>query len=122
VKTYLVFVRSKPKVLDSFSGVLGPPEEECITSSRSSQGQLIQSQSLSTCGEDTSTSGCSKSEGSNAELGNNEEAVVIGDCANNDNGLVVRLLGGVRDNSGDGNRRPVDAGHEKPAKNNLIEG
>jgi len=51
--------------------------------------------------EDARTSGCGESKGSNAELGNSQETVVIGDCANNNNGLVVRLLGGVRNNSGD---------------------
>lgn len=101
LKTYLVLMGPKAKVLDSLSGVLGSSEEEGVASSGSSQSQLIQSQSLSSCIEDASTSGGSESEGGNAELRNSQETVVIGDCANYDNGLVVGLLGGVRDNSGD---------------------
>jgi hypothetical protein len=110
---YLVLMRSKAKVLDSLSSVLGSSEEECVASSRSSQCQLIQSQSLSTSSEDARTSSCSEAKCGNAELGNSQKTVVIGDCANNDNGLVVGLLGGVRNNSGDRDWRSVDVGHEE---------
>ncbi len=108
-----MLMRSKAKVLDSFSSVLGSSEEERVASGRSSQSQLIQSQSLSTSSEDARTSSCSEAKCGNAELGNSQKTVVIRDCANNDNGLVVGLLGGVRNNSGDRDRRSVDAGHEK---------
>jgi len=113
---------SKAEVLDSLSGILGSSEEEGVASSGGSQCQLIQSQSFSTCSKDARTSGCSESEGSNAELGNSQETVVIGDCANNDNSLVVGLLGGVANNSGNRDWRSVDAGHEESAQNDLVEG
>lgn len=117
-----MLVGSKAEVLNSLSGVLGSSEEEGVASGRSSQGQLIQSQCLSTCSEDTRTSRRSESKGGNTELGNSQEAVVIGDCTNNDNGLVVGLLGGVRNNSGDRDWRSVDTGHEESAENDLVEG
>jgi len=117
-----VLVGTKAKVLDGLSGVLGTSEEKGIASSRSSERQLIQSQSLSTCGKNASTSSCSESESSNAELGDGQETVVISDGANNNNGLVIGLLGGVRNNSRDGDGRSVDAGHEKSAENDLVEG
>lgn len=98
---HLVLVGSEAEMLDSLSGILWSSEEKGIASSRSSQCQLIQSQSLSTSSDDASTSGCSEAKGSNAELGYSQETVIIGDSANYDNGLVVRLLGGVRDNPGD---------------------
>lgn len=108
-----MLVRSKAKVLNSLSSVLGSSEEERVASGRSSQSQLIQSQSLSTSSEDARTSSCSEAKCGNAELGNSQKTVVIGDCANNDNGLVVGLLGGVHNNSGDRDWRSVDAGHEE---------
>lgn len=66
MKFYLVLVGSKTKVLDSLSGVLGSSEKEGVASGRSSQRQLIQSQSLSTSSENACTSGCGESEGGNA--------------------------------------------------------
>jgi len=109
-------------VLDSLSGVLWSSEKESVASGRSPQGQLIQSQSLPTSRENACTSGCGESESGNAELGNSQETVVIGDCANNDNGLVVGLFGSVRNNSGDRDGWTIDAGHEESAENDLVEG
>ena len=117
-----MLVGSEAKVLDSLSSILGSSEEEGVASGRGSQSQLIQSQSLSTCREDACASSCSESEGGNTELGNSQETVVIGNCANNDNGLLVGLLRGIRNNSRDRDRRSVDAGHEKPAENDFVEG
>ena len=116
-----MLMRSEAEVLDSLSSVLGSSEQESVASGRGSQCQLIQSQSFSTCGKDTRTSCCGEPEGSNAELRNSQETVVIGDCANNDNSLVVGLLGRVGNNSRNRNRRSVDAGHEESAKNDLVE-
>ena len=113
---------SKAEVLDSLSGILGSSEEEGVASSGGSQCQLIQSQGFSTCSKDARTSGCGESESSNAELRNSQETVVIGDCANNDNIIFVGLLGGVANNSGNRDWRSVDAGHEKSAQNDLVEG
>jgi hypothetical protein len=120
--TYLVLVGSEAEVLNSLSGVLGSSEEQGVASSGSSKSQLIQSQNLSSSSEDAGTSRSGEAKSGNAELGDGQETVVIGDSANNDNGLVVGLLGGIRNNSGDGNRGSVDAGHEKSAENYLIEG
>jgi hypothetical protein len=117
-----VLMGTKAEVLYSLSSVLGSSKQEGVASCRGSQGQLIQSQSLSTCSEDARTSGCGETESGHTELGNSQETVVIGDSANNDNGLVVGLFGGVRNNSGDRDRRSVDAGHEKSAEHDLVEG
>jgi hypothetical protein len=118
---YLVLVRSKTEVLNSLSSILRPSEKEGVASGRSSQGQLIQSQGLATSSNNTRTSGRSESKSGNTELGNSEEAVVISDCANNDDRLVVGLFGGVRDNSRDRDWRSIDTGHKESAQNNLVE-
>lgn len=116
-----MLVGTKAKVLDSLSGVLGTSEEEGVASGRGTESQLIESQNLPTSSNNTRTGGSSEAEGCNAELWNCQETVVIGDSANNDDGLVVRLLRGVRDDSGDRNWRSVDAGHKKAAEHNLVE-
>jgi len=83
---------------------------------------LIESQNLSSSSENAGASRSGEAKSGDAELRDGQETVVIGDSANNDNGLVVGLLGGVRNNSGDGDRGSVDAGHEKSAENDLVEG
>lgn len=60
------------------------------------------------------------------ELWHVEEAVVICDGTDHDDGLVfVSLCGmlacGFRDDAGQGHWRAVDAGHEEAAEDNLIE-
>jgi hypothetical protein len=50
---------------------------------------LIQSQSLTSGSNNASTGSGGESESGNTELGDGQEAVVIGDSANDDNSLVV---------------------------------
>jgi len=73
---------------------------------------LIQSQSLSTSSENAGTSSGGESESSNAELGDGQQTVVIGNSANDDHSLVVRLLGYVGNDSGDRNGGSIDTGHK----------
>lgn len=108
-------------MLDGLSGVLGTSEEEGVASSRSTESQLIESQDLSTSSDDARTSSSSEAESRNAELGDGQQTVVIGNGANNYDGLVVGLLGGVRNDSGDRDRGSVDAGHKQAAEDDLVE-
>ncbi len=112
---------TKAKVLDGLSGVLGASEKEGIASSWGTESQLIKSQDFSTSGDDTRTSSSSEAEGRNAELRDGQETVVISHSTNNHDGLVIRLLGGVRNDSGDRDRGSVDAGHKQTAEDNLVE-
>lgn len=86
---YLVFVGSETEMFDSLSGVLGTSKEQGVASGWSSECELIQSQSLTTSCNDASTGGGSKSERSNAELWDNQKAVVIGNGADDNDRLVV---------------------------------
>jgi hypothetical protein len=109
-------------MLESFSGVLWTSEEQGVASGWGSECQLIQCQAFSSSSNDASTRSSSKAESCNAELWDSQEAVVISDSTNNNDGLVVRLLGDVGLNSGNRDRRSVDTGHEKSAENDLVEG
>jgi len=119
---FLVLVGTEAEMLDSLTRVLGTSQEKSVGSSWSSESQLVQSESLTTGGNNASAGSGSETESRNTKLGNGQESVVIGDGTNNDNGLVVGLLGGVRNNSRDGDGRSVDAGHEKAAEDDLVEG
>jgi len=84
-----VLVGSEAEVLDSFSGVLWTSQKKGVASGWCSLSQLVKSQDLSTSGQDAGTSGSGKAESCNAELGDSQQTVVVGDSANNDDGLVV---------------------------------
>lgn len=116
-----MLVWSHSEVLDGLSGVLWSSEEEGVASGWSSQCQLIESQSLTTGCENASTSGSGEAESCNAELWDGQQTVVISDGTDNDDGLVVALLGSVGDNSGDGDWGSVDLGHEESSENDLVE-
>jgi hypothetical protein len=116
-----MLVGPETEVLDSLSSVLGSSEEQGIAAGRSSQSQLVQSQNLSASSQDTCTSCSSKTESSDTELRDGQEAIVVSDSANNNDGLIIGLLRSVGNNSRNRDRRSIDTGHEKATKNNLVE-
>lgn len=121
-KTYLVRVRTEAEVLNSLTSVLGTAEEEGVSTGRGAESKLIQGEDLAAGSQDASAGSGGEAEGSDAELGDGQETVVIGDGADDDDGLVVGLLGHVGDDAGEGDRGPVDAGHKQAAEDDLVEG
>lgn len=117
-----MLVGTESEVLDGLTGVLGSTEEEGVASGRGAEGKLIQGEDLAAGSQDARAGSGGEAEGSDAELGDGQETVVIGDGADDDDGLVVGLLGDVGDDSGEGHRGPVDAGHEEAAEDDLVEG
>lgn len=115
-----MLVGSKAKVLESLSGVLWSSKEKGVASSRSSESQLVEGQDFTAGSDDASASSSSEAESSDAELRDGQETVVIGDGADDDNGLVVRLLGDVRSDSRDGHRGSVDTGHKSRRRTTLL--
>lgn len=117
-----MLVRTHAEVLNSLTGVLGSTEEEGVASGRGAESKLIKGEDLTTGSQDASASGGGEAEGSDAELGDGQETVVIGDGADDDDGLVVGLLRHVGDDAGERHWGPVDAGHEEAAEDDLVEG
>lgn len=117
----LVLVGTEAKVLDGLTGILGTSKKKGVAASWGSEGQLVDSQSLTTGGKDAGTGGSSEAESRNTELRDLQKAVVIGDGANNDNGSLL-ILASVRNNSGDGDGWSVDAGHKQSAEDDFVEG
>jgi hypothetical protein len=120
--SYLVLVGAEAEVLDRLTGVLGSSEEEGVASSGSTESQLIQSQDLSSSSQNARTSGGSESKSGNADLGDGQEAVIIGDGANNHNSALVILAILVRNDSRDRDGGSVDARHKESAEDDLVEG
>ena len=123
----LVGVGTEAEVLDGLTGVLGSTEEDGVGTGGETGGNLVDGESLTTSLLDAGAGRGGEAHGSDGELGELEEAVVIGDSADNDNGLAlvvlrVGLVGGGSDDLGEGDRGAVDLGHHKTAEDNLVEG
>lgn len=122
--TYLVLVWSHAEVLDGLAGVLWSTEEDDVRASWCAESELIESDGLTTGGLDAGAGSRSEAEGADAELGNLEHAVVVGDSSNNGADLALVLLAGVlggrdSDDLGERHRWGVDARH---AQSGVVSG
>lgn len=119
--TYLVLVGTEAEVLDSLTGVLGATQQQGVGAGGPLEGELIEGLGRATSSQDASAGGGGEAQGSDVHLGDLEQAGVIGDGADDDNGLLLVMLEvGVDAREGDG--RAVHAGHEQTAQDDLVEG
>ena len=109
--SYLVLMWAHAEVFNSFTGVLGSSEEEGVASGWCSKSQLVHCQDLASSTKNTGASRSSESQSRDTELRNSQEAVIICDSSDDDNSPAF-LLSGVCHDSGKGDRRSVDSGHE----------
>ena len=109
------------EVLESLAGVLGTAEDQGVAASGRTESKLVQGDGLTAGGDDASTGGGGESESGHGELRELQEAVVVGDGADNDDGALL-LLGDVRGDSRQGHRRAVHLGHKEASEDNLVEG
>lgn len=122
----LVLVWSHAEVLDGLAGVLWSTEEDDVRASWCAESELIESDGLTTGGLDAGAGSRSEAEGADAELGNLEHAVVVGDSSNNGADLALVLLAGVlggrdSDDLGERHRWGVDARHAQSPQDGGIE-
>jgi len=116
----LVAVRTKAKVLNSLTGVLGTTEKEGVGAGGGPLGKLVEGQALTTSLDDPGTGGSGESKSGNRELGDSEHPVVVSDGADKDNSLGLVALG-LGSDPAEGHRGPVDPRHEEPAEDGLVE-
>jgi hypothetical protein len=96
----LVLVGTHAEMLDGLTSVLGTTEEEGVGTGGEAGRDLVDGKDLTASLLDAGTGGGSEAESSNGELGELEETVVVGDGANDDNGLALVGLRGVLVGSG----------------------
>lgn len=118
---FLVLVGTHAEVLDSLTGVLGSTQDQSVAASGGAQSKLIQSDGLAASLDDASTSSSGESQSGNVDLGEGQQAVVIGDGAHNDDGTLLALLVDVTHDAGQGDRGAVDLGHKKASEDDLVE-
>jgi hypothetical protein len=116
-----VLVGTEAEVLDGLAGVLGATEDQGVAAGRGTQGKLVQGDGLAASGNDAGTGGGGEAQGSDVDLGEGQQAVVVGDGADNNNGALLTLLVDVGHNAGQRHGRTVDLGHEKAAEDDLVE-
>lgn len=119
-------VGTEAEVLDGLTGVLGATEEEGVGTGRGAHGQLIDGQGLTTSGDNAGAGSVGVAEGSDRELGELKETVVVSDGADQDNGLALVSLAGVLVGSsgndlGERHGRAVDLAHVQTAEDSGVE-
>lgn len=114
-------MRTEAEVLHSLAGVLGATEEESVGTGGGAESKLVQSEGLTTGLLNAGASGSGETEGSNRQLGDVQQAVVISDGTDHDNSLALVGLADVGNGAGQGNRGAVNSGHEQATENGLVE-
>jgi len=118
----LVLVGTEAEVLESLASVLGATEKEGVGTGGLLKGELVEGDGLATGSLDASTGSGGEAEGSNRDLGDGQETVVIGDGTDNNDGLLLVAVLEVGGNARERDGGTVDAGHEQPAEHDLVEG
>lgn len=114
-------VGTESKVLHSLASILGSTEKKSVGSGGRPKSQLIQGQCLTTGLLDPGSGSSGESKSSDGQLGNSQEAVVIGDRSDNDDSLSLVRLGDVRDDTRERDRRAVDPRHKKTTQHDFVE-
>jgi hypothetical protein len=114
----LVLMGTHTEMLNGLTRVLGTTDKDSVGTSRSTEGQLIQSQNFTTSLQDTSLGSLGEMKSSNRELGEVQKTRIISDGTNNNNSVVTL---GVLDNTRNGDRGTVDTRHKKTLQDNLVE-
>lgn len=114
------------EVLDGLSGVLWSSQQNNVAASWGSHGQLVESQALTAGLLDSGTGSGGESQSSDGQLGDDVHSVVVGDCADDCDGLaLVGLLGGwgadFAVDAGEGHGWAVDSRHEQSLEDDLVE-
>ena len=117
----LVLVGAHAEVLDGFPSVPLAAEQDGVGTGRCPDGELVEGQCLASSLEDALLGGGREAEGSDGELGELEQADVIGDGADNDDdlGITLRSVLSLLHNARKGNGWAVDLGEEEAVEDGL---
>ena len=114
--------RSKSKVLLGFTSLSGSLNKKSVFSARSTNGELVQSDDLSSSLQNSSTSGLGYFQSSESELGDLIKSSIISDSSEGDDDLSgVALLGEESGDTGNRQGRAESAGHKETLQNDVVE-
>ncbi|GMR48628.1 hypothetical protein PMAYCL1PPCAC_18823, partial [Pristionchus mayeri] len=105
-----------------FASLAGTLDEEGVLSLGGASCELVDGDDLASGLENTGTSRIGDAESGNGDLGNLEDALVIGDGGKRNNDLVlISGLSQIARDAGNRERSAVLAGHEQASEHNLVE-
>lgn len=113
---------TEAEVLDGLTVVLGATQEQGVGTGGLLERQLVEGQGAAAGGQDARAGGGGEPQGSDLDLGDLEQAVVVGDGADNNDRLLVVAVLQVGLDAGQGDGRAVDARGKEAAQDNLVEG
>lgn len=113
---------TEAEVLDGLTVVLGATQEQGVGTGGFLQGELVEGQGAAASGQDARAGGGGEAQSGDLDLGDLEQAVVIGDGADNNDGLLVVAILQVGLDTGQRDGRAVDARGKQAAQDNLVEG
>ena len=117
----LVLVRAHAEVLDGLTSVPLAAKQDGVGTSGRTERELVKGDGLTAGLEDARLGRLGEAEGSDGQLGDLEEADIVGDGANNNDGLGV-TVGGVSsllEDAGERQRGAVDLGEEEAVEDGL---
>jgi len=114
-----MLMRPKPKMLDRLPRILRPPQQQRIRPRRRLQCQLVQRQTLPPRLLDPRARRCREVQRRDRQLRDFQEARVVRDGADDDEGLLG--AGHFRE-AAEGHGGAVDAGGEEAAEDDAVEG
>lgn len=121
-ESYLVLVGTEAEVLDGLTAVLGATQEQGVGTGGLLKSELVEGQGAAAGGQDARAGGGGEPQGGDLDLGDLEQAVVVGDGADNNDRLLVIAVLQVGLDTGQGDGGAVDAGGKEAAQDNLVEG
>lgn len=121
-QSYLVLVGTEAEVLDGLTVVLGATQEQGVGTCGLLKSELVEGQGAAAGGQDARAGGGGETQGGDLDLGDLEQAVVVGDGADHDDRLLVIAVLKVGLDARQGDGRAVDAGGKEAAQDNLVEG
>lgn len=111
-------------MLNRFSRILRPPQQQRIGTGRSEQRQLIQCDRLASGSNNPGTRGGGESESGDSDFGDGEQTDIVGDGADYDDDLAFGLGVCLADelvDAGKGDWGAVDFGHEEAVEDDFVE-
>ena len=118
-----MLVGAHAEVFDSLTGVALATEEDGVRASGRAESELVEGQSLAASLEDALLGRLGEAQGGNNQLGDLKQTDIIGDGADDDDGLslAVDSAGSLLQDAGEGDRRAVDLGEEQAVEDGLAE-
>lgn len=119
----LVLVGTHAEVLVGLTGSALAADEDGVGAGRGAEGELVEGEGLTAGGDDALAGRAREAEGGDGHLGDDEETLVVGDGADEDEDLVAVGVGVVRvlDDARDRQRGPVGLRVKQALENDLVE-